>query len=159
MLLVGSDNQQFRYSFKFMFLVMNNVTEYEGLLANLGLARKIRAEKVTVYVDLQLVTEQVLREYKVKDPHLKKYHELIGKIWKDFIDIQLIQILREKNYRVDKLSRLDTFDLAKIIEILVEYIDLPITMAKTEVLTIDPPDWRSLFVSYLENPNASSNYE
>ena len=32
-------------------------------------------------------------------------------------------------------------------------------MEKEKVLTIDPPDWRSPFVSYLENPNASLDLE
>ena len=118
----------------------NNVVEYKTLLLGLKLARKIRAKKVMIYANSQLVTRQVSKEYEVGDPHLKKYHELIGQIWKDFIDIQMVQISREKNYETDELSRLNTSDSTKIVRILVEYIDLPSTMAESEVLIINPLD-------------------
>ena len=46
----------------------------------------------------------------------------------------------EKNYRVDELSRLNISNPTKIAKILVRYMDLPSTMAESEVLIIDPPN-------------------
>ena len=51
--------------------------EYETLLANLQLARRIQADRVKVFADSQLVVQQVTREYKVKNSVLKAYNGLI----------------------------------------------------------------------------------
>ena len=40
-LLVGPDKEEFRCSIKFTFLITNNMTKYEALLASLRLDRKI----------------------------------------------------------------------------------------------------------------------
>ena len=54
-LLIGPDNEEFKYSIKFTFPITNNAAEYEALLAGLQLAKRIRAEKVRVFADSQLV--------------------------------------------------------------------------------------------------------
>ena len=79
-MLVGPDKEEFKYSIKFTFPITNNVAEYEVLLAWLQLAKRIRAEKVRVFVDSQLVVRQVSGEYKVKDPSLKAYNSLVKKL-------------------------------------------------------------------------------
>ena len=58
-LLVGPDKEEFRYSIKFTFLITNNAAEYEVLLARLQLAKRIRADRIRVFVDSQLVVRQV----------------------------------------------------------------------------------------------------
>ena len=62
---------------KFTFLITNNVTEYEALLVGLRLARRIRANRVKVFADSQLVVRQVTGKYEVKDSFLKTYNELV----------------------------------------------------------------------------------
>ena len=76
-LLVGLDKEEFKYSIKFTFPITNNVAEYEALLAGLQLARKIRADRLKVFIDSQLVVRQVSRENEVKDLTLKAYNRLI----------------------------------------------------------------------------------
>ena len=68
------------------------------------------------------MARQVLGEYEVNGPLLEKYHDLVTHLWVNFEDVQLKQILREKNIRVDKLSKLDLSDLKACIRILVEYM-------------------------------------
>ena len=55
MSLIGLDKEEFRYFVKFMFPITNNATEYEALLVGPRLAKKICVEKLTVFVDSQLV--------------------------------------------------------------------------------------------------------
>ena len=50
-LLIGSDKEEFKCSIKFTFLITNNLMEYEALLAGLRLVRRIRADRVKVFVD------------------------------------------------------------------------------------------------------------
>ena len=76
-MLEGSDKEEFKYSIKFTFLITNNATEYETLLAGLQLAKRIRVDRIRIFVDSQLVVRQVSREYEVKDPSLKAYNKLV----------------------------------------------------------------------------------
>ena len=57
-----------------------------------------------VFTDSQLVVRQVTREFEVKDSVLKAYNGLVKQLWSNFSQIQLAQIPREKNSRVDELS-------------------------------------------------------
>ena len=79
-MLVGPDKEEFKYSIKFTFPITNNAAEYEALLAGLQLAKRIRAEKVRVFADSQLVVRQVSREYEVKDLSLKAYNRLVKQL-------------------------------------------------------------------------------
>ena len=88
-LLVGPDNEEFKYSIKFTFPITNNAAEYEALLAGLQLAKRIHAKKVRVFTDSQLVVRKVSGEYEVKDPSLKAYNSLVKKLWQQFSQIQI----------------------------------------------------------------------
>lgn len=66
--MCSPQNEEFKYSVKYTFPVINNVAEYEALIRSLKLVKKIRARQVIVHVDSQLVAKQVTREYKTKDP-------------------------------------------------------------------------------------------
>ena len=151
-LLLGPDHQEFQYSLRFMFPTTNNAAEYEALLAGLRLANRVKAERITIYTDSQLVTRQVSGEYEIRDPSLKKYYDLVQQLWAGFESAQIIQIPREYNSRADNLSRLHTNNSADTTGILVEYLDQPSIRKEPAILTIDPPDWRSPIITYLENP-------
>ena len=80
-LLVGPNKEEFKYSIKFTFPITNNAAEYKALLAGLQLAKRIRAKRVRVFADSQLVVRQVSGEYEVKDPSLKAYNRLVKQLW------------------------------------------------------------------------------
>ena len=86
-LLIGPDKEEFKCSIKFTFPITNNAAEYEALLAGLRRAKRIRAQRVNVFVDSQLVVRQVTGEYEVKDPVLKAYNELVKQLWLKFPQI------------------------------------------------------------------------
>ena len=88
-LLVGPDKEEFKYSIKFTFPITNNAAEYEALLAGLQLAKRIRADRIRVFTDSQLVVQQVSGEYEVKDPSLKAYNKLVKQLWQKFSQIQI----------------------------------------------------------------------
>ena len=66
-----------KYYVKFGFPVTINVVKYEAFMSALRLVRKIRAKKITIYSNSQLVARQVLGKYEVNDPLLTKYHQLV----------------------------------------------------------------------------------
>ena len=86
-LLIGPDKEEFKCFIKFTFSITNNAMEYEALLAGLRLARRIRADKVKVFVDSQLVVRQVIGEYEIKDLILKAYNALVKQLWRKFSQI------------------------------------------------------------------------
>ena len=124
-LLVGPDKEEFKYSIKFRFPLTNNAAEYEALLVGLQLAKRIRAEKVRVFADSQLVVRQVLGEYEVKDPSLKAYNRLVKQLWQKFSQIQITQIPREENSKADELSWVDPDDPKATKGILIETLSCP----------------------------------
>ena len=83
-LLIRLDKEEFKCFIKFTFPIINNAMEYEALLIGLRLARKIRADRVKVFTDSQLVVRQVTKEYEVKDSVLKAYNELVKQLWSKF---------------------------------------------------------------------------
>ena len=88
-LLVGPDKKEFKCFIKFTFFITNNATEYEALLTGLRLAKKIRANRVMVFVDSQLVVRQVTIENELKDSVLKAYNGSVKHLWSKFSQIQL----------------------------------------------------------------------
>ena len=158
-LLIGPDKEEFKYSIKFTFPITNNAAKYEALLAGLRLARRVRAEKVRVFIDSQLVVQQVSREYEVKDPSLKTYNKLVKQLWQKFSQIQITQIRREENSKTDELSRVDPDNPQATKGVLVEILGHPSTATENRILIIEPPDWRSPIIEYLKSPTITAESE
>ena len=90
----------------------------------------------------------------MKDPLLKMYNELVKEQWGNFLKVQIEQIPKEKNARVDELSRLDPSDPKTTVRILVELLNRPNTAKELAVMAIDALDWRSSIIEYLKSPMA-----
>ncbi|XP_020963591.1 uncharacterized protein LOC107646053 [Arachis ipaensis] len=96
----------YKQSIKFEFLVSNNQAEYEALLGGLTLAREVGATRLEVCSDSQAVTFQVNGTYQDKDSLLQKYLEKVKELSKQFEDVTIQHIPRERNTRADLLSKL-----------------------------------------------------
>ena len=158
-MLIGPDKEEFKYFIKFTFPITNNAAEYEALLAGLQLAKRIRAEKVRVFVDSQLVVRQVSGEYEVNDPSFKAYNRLVKQLWQKFSQIQITQIPREENSKADELSRVDPDDPKAIKGILIEILSRPSTAIENKVMIIETPNWRSPIIEYLKSPAITTESE
>ena len=123
------------------------------------MAKRIRVEKVRVFADSQLVVRQVSGEYEVKDPSLKAYNRLVKQLWQKFSQIQITQIPREENSKVDKLSRVDPDDPRATKGILIETLSRPSTATEKTVMIIEAPNWRSPIIEYLKNPVITTESE
>ena len=60
-------------SLRLGFLATNNETEYEALLAEMAMVKKLGGEVVEVYLDSRLVVGQVSGEFKVRDGCMHGY--------------------------------------------------------------------------------------
>jgi len=82
----------------------NNVAEYTALIRGLEEAFALRADRLTVRMDSELVVKQLKGQYQVKHPGLQQLHrkarEMVGK----FKAVAVEHVPREKNKRADALA-------------------------------------------------------
>jgi ribonuclease HI len=83
----------------------NNMAEYEALVRALRRAREMSVTSVFVYTDSQLVANQVLGSYKVKNDRLKVYLQEAKTLIGDFNSFEIRYIPRERNGLADKLAK------------------------------------------------------
>ena len=81
----------------------NNVAEYEALLAGLELALDRGVERLTVFLDSELVVKQLSGEYKVKSPDLRALHAEAVRRLQSFREVEVKHIRREQNGDADRL--------------------------------------------------------
>nr|XP_025684604.1 uncharacterized protein LOC112785350 [Arachis hypogaea] len=96
----------YEQSVKFEFPVSNNQAEYEALLGGLVLAREVGATRLEVCSNSQVVTAQVNGSYQVRDSLLQKYLERVKELSKQFEEVTIQHVPRERNTRADLLSKL-----------------------------------------------------
>ena len=80
----------------------NNFAEYTALLEALRKSKELGATEVECYLDSELVTKQMRREYKVKEPALQKLFILVYNAASQFKKVTYHHIPREKNQEADK---------------------------------------------------------
>lgn len=101
--VIWDDNNLVGRHSKFIGEATNNQAEYQAVILGLEQAKKLGAKEIDVFLDSELVANQLNRKYKVKDSDLAP---LFIKIWNlslGFKRITYRHIPREKNKEADKL--------------------------------------------------------
>jgi probable phosphoglycerate mutase len=91
----------------------NNVAEYRGLLAALEWARAHGHAKVHVRSDSQLLVQQMLGNYKVKNAGLQPLHARARLMAHEIGRVTFEHVRREANAHADRLAN-TAMDLAKL---------------------------------------------
>ena len=84
----------------------NNQAEYKAVIAGLEKAKQLGAKEAEMYLDSELVVQQLNQKYKVKNKDLAP---LFVKIWNLSINFKKVtyqHIPREKNKEADRLANL-----------------------------------------------------
>jgi len=85
----------------------NNIAEYKALIACIKLVNKMDCDNLIVHSDSELLTKQLLGEYKVRNNNLKKYYsEVLKLLAKSRYSFTIKHILREENKEADRLANL-----------------------------------------------------
>ena len=87
-----------RYSQFIGRFVTNNIAEYEALIKALEIASKFGKE-VTCYLDSELVVNQLLAKYKVRNPRLIPLFLKVQKLQDNFYKVIYKYVSREDNYQ------------------------------------------------------------
>ena len=88
---------------KYIGEATNNQAEYQAVIFGLEKAREAGAKEVDVFLDSELVQQQLCQKYKVKNPDLAP---LFVKVWNlaiGFKKIKYVHVRRSDNKGADKL--------------------------------------------------------
>ncbi len=83
-----------KYSAKIGKLVTNNVAEYEALIKALELASKYTDDEITCFLDSELVVNQLLGKYRVKNERLLPLFLKVQKLQENFKKIKYQHVSR-----------------------------------------------------------------
>jgi ribonuclease HI len=83
----------------------HNVAEYRALIEGLKLARDYGVQRIRVYMDSELVVDQVNGRSAVKQEHLKALHKDASALVALFKNIRICWVPREMNTEADQLVR------------------------------------------------------
>lgn len=82
----------------------NNVAEYLALIYALGLAQQHRLEYVRIKSDSELLVRQLNGQYKVREAHLRVFHDIARHLLSGFPQATIEHIPRTDNTRADRLA-------------------------------------------------------
>ena len=82
----------------------NNIAEYSALLCALKEAKELKAEKLKIFTDSELMYHQIAGRYKINNPKLKSLFDEIQVLVKGFKSFNLSHVPREKNKDADRLA-------------------------------------------------------
>jgi ribonuclease HI len=90
---------------KYLGSVTNNRAEYQALIAGLEEAQRLGTKEVEVYLDSELVVNQVNGVYRVRDTKLKTLEGEVRRRLGRFARWVISYIPREENREADRLAR------------------------------------------------------
>jgi ribonuclease HI len=71
--LIPPEGDMLKYAIQIEFPATNNITEYEGLVTRLRLAKELGIRQLLIWGDSQLVVKHVQKEYSCNDDNMVNY--------------------------------------------------------------------------------------
>ncbi|GKB25676.1 reverse transcriptase domain-containing protein [Tanacetum coccineum] len=144
--------KKYTYALRFEFETTNNKAAYEALLAGLRIAQEMEIMKVAIFLDSQLVVNQIKGTYEAKQLSIKSYLQKVKTALKGFEGYTVEHVQRNQNKKADALSKLASMTFEHLIkEVLVEVLAKR-SIEEKEVLKVEIEDkrsWISLIQEYL----------
>ncbi|XP_062075100.1 uncharacterized protein LOC133779119 [Humulus lupulus] len=151
LILVSLEGHRVHSAFRFGFSAYNNETKYEALIIGFYVTLELKGEGLEIYIDSQLVVNQVLEEYQARGTKMAAYLAKAQEMLHNFRRITIQQVPREHNSNADALAKLATTKDAKLINVVpINYLESLSISAPGEVDSIQPQDgWMKPMVKYL----------
>ena len=87
-------------------IATNNEAEYQALIDGLNFCIDNSIKEIDVFLDSNLVVEQVNKNYKVKAENLKVLISKVDELIQEFNFIKINHVYREENKRADQLANM-----------------------------------------------------
>lgn len=101
----SEDSSVVERRYKYLGVATNNIAEYTAWLLGVSRAVELEATSIELRADSQLMIEQLLGNYKVKNIELKKIwteiQDIVARWWWEII---YTHVFREDNIEADRLS-------------------------------------------------------
>ncbi|GKA38652.1 reverse transcriptase domain-containing protein [Tanacetum coccineum] len=152
LMLVSPEGKEYTYALRYQFEATNNEVEYEALLAGLRIAEEIKIKDLLIFIDSQLVANQLKGLFESRQLVIKQYLEKTKEVLRRFDTYSMEHIRRNQNKKSDALSNLAfmTFEhLTK--EVLVEVLaNRSINNKEVSKITIETgKNWMTPIHEYL----------
>jgi len=82
----------------------NNRAEYLALIEGLKAVREWKPDRLEVYLDSQLVVEQLKGRYRVKNAELQPLHRMVSSLLEEFGEVEIKHVERSRNAGADALA-------------------------------------------------------
>jgi ribonuclease HI len=104
--LVLEDDQGMRLwgGCRYIGTATNNQAEYLALIDGLRKASEWKPDSLEVYMDSQLVVEQIAGRFKVRNPDLRPLHTQVTDLLRGFPAVTVKHVPRERNRGADALA-------------------------------------------------------
>ncbi|XP_022843135.1 uncharacterized protein LOC111366655 [Olea europaea var. sylvestris] len=123
---------------RFSFKALNNVAEYEALLAGLRLTKEMQVKRLLANNNSQLVVSQVNGNFAAKDSSMAAYLKLVLDLIPHFERFKLIKVPYLENTHVDALSKLASSKNSKLLKIVsIERLSKPSISGGEKLLWIE----------------------
>ncbi|GKG12090.1 reverse transcriptase domain-containing protein, partial [Tanacetum coccineum] len=106
LMLIDPTGKEYTYALRFEFETTNNEVEYEALLAGLRIALEMEITKVAIFLDSQLVVNQINETYQAKQLSIKSYLQKVKTTLKGLEGYTVEQVRRNQNKKANALSKL-----------------------------------------------------
>lgn len=83
----------------------NNQAEYQAVITALQAARNFKAEKITIYLDSELVARQLNGYYRVKSPTLFPLYKEASELCSRFANLSIVNIKGTENNAAHQLAK------------------------------------------------------
>lgn len=123
--LISPKGDKLKYVLQIHFDSSNNEAEYEALLYGLRMAITLGVRRLMVYGDSDLVVNQVMKEWDVRNPTMSVYCNAIRKLEKKFEGLELHHVPRLKNQAADELAKLGSTRRPVASDVCLEHLHLP----------------------------------
>ncbi|GKA61717.1 reverse transcriptase domain-containing protein [Tanacetum coccineum] len=143
LMLIDLEGKEYTYALRFGFKTTNNEAEYKALLAGLRIAQDMEITSLAIFIDSQLLVNQIKGTYAAKQPTIREYLQKTKEALKGFDSYTIKHIRRNQNKKADALSKLAlmTFEhLTK--EVLVEVLSKRLIEEK-EILQVETKKGKS----------------
>jgi ribonuclease HI len=82
--IISPDTSSKLCSYKLAFDCTNNMDEYEALISGLVVLKDLKAKKISMHGDFELIINQIKGTYQTKHPRMRNYKNLVLDLLEDF---------------------------------------------------------------------------
>ena len=126
MMLINPEGHKIHCALRFRFPALNNEVEYEALTVGLHLVKELQACNLKIYIDSQLVVNQVNDIYLARGERMVAYLEKAKKLMGTFPITSVDVITRSKNANSNALAKLASTKDAELLDaVSVEFLAEP----------------------------------